>query len=74
MFRGGCGVWVGVDRGIGITLRVGWWCRVAGLVDGDRVMLVRSAVSMALGVRPRVVLGRGVRVSISFEWVVCSEA
>ena len=47
---------------------------MAGLVDGDRVMLVCSAVSMALGVRPRVVLGRGVRVSISFEWVVCSEA
>lgn len=53
------GLWVGVDRGIGITLRVGWWRCVAGLVDGDRVMLVCGAVSMALGARPRVVLGRG---------------
>lgn len=27
-------------EGIGITLRVGWWRRVVGLVDGDRVVLV----------------------------------
>lgn len=68
MFRGECGVRVGVDRGIGITLRVGWWRCVAGLVDGDRMLGWRRGECGARGSTSGGV-GTWVRVSISFEWL-----